>query len=589
MLGRSLHSHTLFRQVLCVVAAVSLFLLLPPIVLSGASASTVSAPAEPGAPSSVATTAYYGGVGVTWASPDSAGSPITGYVITPYVGSAAETPVQIGGSASTTSYIVWGLTNGTAYSFTVAAVNANGTGPASAPSASAIPFGAPSPPPTVTAQAGNASAVVTWTPGSDNGSPITSYVVTPYAAWVAQTPQTFLSTATSQTITGLTNGTYYTFTVSAVNAAGTGQHSSGSSPVTPSSLPGTPSSVATTPHDGSVTVWWTAPPTVASPLASYVVTAFSGGTQVLTQTVSPSFTATDVDGLTDGLGYSFIVAAVNGIGTGPSSAGSAVVVPAATPYTFDDEFTGAAGAGPNTGLSENYWLSDGCWTSGCGNSVPTEYAASNAHLDGSGDLVLQADSGSTSQCGPVACQFTSGALTMTDWSSTGPSATWSQEYGTFSARMKLPTGAGLWPAFWLTGSDISNSTGPVNGEIDIVEALGQAPTMASGHAVGGDGGTATSGGAAINLGSSYALPDGGTIDGWHVYSITWSPYGIEWTIDGATVLTLSPAQIGSVWAQSFQHPFTLHLDLAVGGPAGATNATTVLPADMLVDWVRVTN
>ena len=92
-----------------------------------------------------------------------------------------------------------------------------------------------------TATAGNARPRVSWTaPASNGGSPITGYVVTPYIGGVAQPPQTFNSTATTQTVTGLTNGTTYTFKVAAINAVGTGPPSAASNAVTPRPPPGAP-------------------------------------------------------------------------------------------------------------------------------------------------------------------------------------------------------------------------------------------------------------------------------------------------------------------------------------------------------------
>jgi hypothetical protein len=86
-----------------------------------------------------------------------------------------------------------------------------------------------------TATAGNTQATVNWTaPASDGGSPITGYKVIPYIAGVAQSAQTFNSTATSQTVTGLTNGTTYKFRVAAINAVGAGKNSNASNAVTPS-------------------------------------------------------------------------------------------------------------------------------------------------------------------------------------------------------------------------------------------------------------------------------------------------------------------------------------------------------------------
>ena len=95
--------------------------------------------------------------------------------------------------------------------------------------------------------------------GSDGGSAITGYVVTPYISGVAQTPQTFNSTATAQNVTGLTNGTTYTFKVSAINAIGTGAQSAASNAVTPASVPGAPVINSATPGDSKVTLNWGAP------------------------------------------------------------------------------------------------------------------------------------------------------------------------------------------------------------------------------------------------------------------------------------------------------------------------------------------
>ena len=100
------------------------------------------------------------------------------------------------------------------------------------------PYTLPGAPAITTVTAGDAAATVTWTaPASNGGSAITGYVVTPYIGSTAQTAQTFSSTATTQTVTGLTVGTSYTFTVAAINAAGTGPASAKSSAVTINSGP----------------------------------------------------------------------------------------------------------------------------------------------------------------------------------------------------------------------------------------------------------------------------------------------------------------------------------------------------------------
>ena len=120
----------------------------------------------------------------------------------------------------------------------MAAVNTYGTSTASAPSAAVIPYTLPGAPTIGAAAAGDSAANLSWTaPGNNGGSAITGYVVTPYIGTTAQTVQTFVSTATTQTVTGLTPGTAYTFKVSAQNAAGTGPASASSSSVTPNFAP----------------------------------------------------------------------------------------------------------------------------------------------------------------------------------------------------------------------------------------------------------------------------------------------------------------------------------------------------------------
>jgi hypothetical protein len=172
---------------------------------------------------------------VTWSAPAS-GGPVSSYKITPFVGSTAQTPKVISGSPPATSAKVTGLTTGTTYTFTVQAINANGAGPASAQSNAVTPAAAvvPTAPTAVAAQPASASARVSWAlPDSDGDSPITGQTVTPYIGAAAQTPVQVSASATSTTVTGLTNETSYTFKVSATNAVGTSAQSAASSAVTP--------------------------------------------------------------------------------------------------------------------------------------------------------------------------------------------------------------------------------------------------------------------------------------------------------------------------------------------------------------------
>ena len=158
---------------------------------------------------------------MSWTAPASdGGSAVTGYVVTPSIGGVAQTPVTFTSAATTQT--VTGLTNGTAYTFTVAAINGVGTGPGSGPSAAVTPATTPGAPTIVSGTGGLAQVTLTWTaPASDGGSAITGYIVTPYLGGIPQTPVTFSSAATTETVTGLFTG-LYTFTVTAVNAVGTG-------------------------------------------------------------------------------------------------------------------------------------------------------------------------------------------------------------------------------------------------------------------------------------------------------------------------------------------------------------------------------
>ena len=190
----------------------------------------------PGAPTGVTGTAGNTTVNLSWTAPSSnGGSPITGYRITPYIGANAQTPV-LTGSAGTT-FTVTGLTNGTAYTFRVAAINVVGTGPDSAPSPPITPVATvtvPGIPTGLSGIAGDRSVALNWTaPASDGGSPITSYRITPFIGANAQTPINTGTNATSYTVGSLTNGTAYTFTVAATNAIGTGSPSVATPPLTP--------------------------------------------------------------------------------------------------------------------------------------------------------------------------------------------------------------------------------------------------------------------------------------------------------------------------------------------------------------------
>ena len=280
----------------------------------------------PGAPTSVSAVGGNAEATVSFVPPVSdGGAAITSYTVTPYVGAIAQTPTA-GASSPVT---VTGLTNGTAYTFTVTATNSVGTGAASAPSNAVTPATVPGAPTNVTAVAGNTQATVSFAPpASTGGTAITGYTVTPYAGGVAQPPTTGASSPV--TVTGLTNGTTYTFTVSATNNVGTGAASAASAAVTPATLPGAPTGVTAVAGNAQATVSFVAPASNGgAAITSYTVTPYVNG--VAQPPTTGASSPVTVAGLTNGTTYTFTVSATNNVGTGAASAASAAVTPATLP------------------------------------------------------------------------------------------------------------------------------------------------------------------------------------------------------------------------------------------------------------------
>ena len=314
----------------------------------GAGAATTSAAATPtgppAAPTSVSATAAPGAATVTWVAPPNGGSPITGYTVTPYVGSTKGTPV--GAGASATSATATGLVNGTTYTFAVTATSSLGTGPAGVSNA-VTPATVPGTPSGVTATAGYQQASVTWTAPSNGGSAITSYLVTPYQGSTAGTPVTVSGTTTAATVTGLTDGLAYTFSVVATNSVGSGVPAT-SNAITPTvTAPGSPASISTTAGQNQVSVTWLAPSNTGGyPVTGYLVSAFAGSVAKNEQATTSSVNSATISGLQGGTSYTIHVQALNQLGYGQPAI-SVATTPTGTATTYAST---VLGDGPGTYL-----------------------------------------------------------------------------------------------------------------------------------------------------------------------------------------------------------------------------------------------
>lgn len=158
-----------------------------------------------------------------------------------------------------------------------------------------------------------------------------------------------------------------------------------------------------------------------------------------------------------------------------------------------------------------------------------------------------------------------------------------QAYGRFEARIKIPRGQGIWPAFWMLGEDIDKIGWPDCGEIDIMENIGKEPSTVHGT-IHGPGYSGDKG-----IGDPFSLPAGHRFaDDFHIYAVEWAPEAIRFYVDDHLYATRTPAELtkGTKWV--YNHPFFLLLNVAVGGSwPGNPNATSAYPQTMLVDYVRV--
>jgi beta-glucanase (GH16 family) len=155
-----------------------------------------------------------------------------------------------------------------------------------------------------------------------------------------------------------------------------------------------------------------------------------------------------------------------------------------------------------------------------------------------------------------------------------------RRYGRFEARIQLPWGRGLWPAFWMLGANIDEVDWPQCGEIDIMEYVGQKPTEIHGS-VHGPG---YSGGEAIT--KAYELENDRFDTGFHIFGIEWGKDYINYYVDDVLYNQITPEDVTGEWV--FDQPFYIIMNVAVGGTfVGPPSDQTTFPQTMLVDYVRI--
>jgi beta-glucanase (GH16 family) len=240
---------------------------------------------------------------------------------------------------------------------------------------------------------------------------------------------------------------------------------------------------------------------------------------------------------------------------------------------WSDDFTNADGSSPDP----TKWAFETGNNSGWGNSELEYYTSrtNNAVIQG-GNLVIQANQESYGGYNYTSARMKTQGL-------------WSWTYGRIEARIKIPKGQGIWPAFWMLGANINSVGWPTCGEIDIMENIGKTSDQGTEHGTihGPQGGGDYNGGSGV--GGTYTLPGGAKLsDDFHIYAIEWTTNQIKWFLDTNVFFTATPASLpgGGTWV--FTAPQFIILNVAVGGQwPGNPDGTTVFPQQMLVDYVHV--
>jgi beta-glucanase (GH16 family) len=250
------------------------------------------------------------------------------------------------------------------------------------------------------------------------------------------------------------------------------------------------------------------------------------------------------------------------------------ILPPTSGYTlaWSDEFSSANGSAPDA-TKWTYDLGGGGW----GNQELESYTSRTQNVQiQNGNLVITALQENYTGTDGIARNYTSARLKTQNL--------FTQAYGRFEARIKIPKGQGIWPAFWMLGNDISQNGWPKCGEIDIMENIGREPGIVHGSLHGPSSVAHTSDSTA-----TVSLPPGKNYsDDFHIYAIQWEPGTVRFYVDSDNYATLTQAQwpVGGQWV--FDHPFFMIMNVAIGGAwPGSPDASTQFPQQMLVDYVRV--
>ena len=265
----------------------------------------------------------------------------------------------------------------------------------------------------------------------------------------------------------------------------------------------------------------------------------------------------------------FASAAALSIRTG-AVAGPKPAAPAGWTLTWSDEFQGPDGSAPDP----NKWVLE-TGGRGWGNNELEYYTTrrENSRIE-NGNLAIEARKEKYTGPDGITRDFTSARMKT--------EGLFTQKYGRFEARIKIPRGRGMWPAFWMLGDDITKVGWPGSGEIDIMENIGRAPWTV----VGSLHGPGYSGEHPIH--NSYIMTNTNVGDDFHIFAVEWEPAEIRFYVDDHLYQTQTPDNRPSGTKWVFDHPFFLILNLAIGGNwPGNPDKTTQFPAKMLVDYVRV--